>query len=213
MPEILEVYKLPPQKNLFDYAKYAVEEIDTKGGPQPNWGENERINYAMFKGINNTDHHSLCARLLITKTSIPITDWQKDMPSREMAIGIQYAAWITNEVEKRILSEVSSVKSWKSEDELKAKINQIIDRFSTDGTLGKIYKEWALGSLKGGVELDWTGTHPAPVHFFYHTSEGKKYGIAASESGIVMKSAEGTYFGEGYISGKKAVVHIKQQPL
>lgn len=208
--EIAEVYGVEQPPSIKVHAQGILDSIEkSEGKDQSKWEENVKIGYAMFKGVVDSNERALCTRLAILKSSTALGGWNAQQDMYEQAMAIFQAAWLSNQVEKIILSEMSTISSWKSDAVAKAKVNEIIERLGADGTIESLNRQWAKNGKGSEIRLDRTGSSPAPVHFTYLDSSGGVTDTAVSGTGTVLKSGGSPTFGDGYIDGKKVFITVQ----
>lgn len=202
LPEILRAIG-EPEIDLRKHFREAKERILLT--PEQNRSEVDRLALQMNEAFQTHSPHSICARMQLVKAAQPIYGWQGfgDQKQYEQATMMFVNVFIANEISARVAEKLSNVSAWKSDAELKKKINSIIDGLEKDGTLEKI-NESSMVILGEKVTADKTMTHPAPVHF---TTLG--YDVAGAGNGITLTKNGGTIFGNGYIGGKNYLVNVQ----
>lgn len=203
LPEILRAIG-EPEIDLRKHFREAKERILLT--PEQNRSEVDRLALQMNEAFQTHSPHSICARMQLVKAAQPIYGWQGfgDEKKYEQATMMFANAFVANEISARVAEKLSNVSAWKSDAELKKKINTVIDGLEKDGTLAEINAASIKAILGEKVNIDATMQHPAPVHF---TTLG--YDLAGAGNGITLTKNGGTIFGNGYIGGKNYLVNVQ----
>ena len=150
------------------------------------------------------DERDVCSRLFIRDSAKSLGGWDRNTDHGDYARMIFINALIANELETQIISKVGS-KVWKSDIEAKARINQALSETVKNGDF---YYELVAKAYRiaesSDLSKDFTGHHPAPVHF--NISD---YDVAVSGIGTVMLKSGAGWFGNGNISGKNYTISMQ----
>ena len=149
------------------------------------------------------DEGDICSRIFIRDSAVALGGWDRNTDNGDFARAIFINGYIANGLETQIITRVGS-KVWKSDSEAKAKINEVL----TDIVKSGIYYDIAAEAYRivetTGLSKDFTGKHPAPVHF--NISD---YDVAVSGVGTVMLRNGANWFGNGHISGKSYMISMQ----
>lgn len=202
LPEILRAAGVP-EVDLQKQLQEAKERISMT--PEQYRSEGDKIALRMAHDFQTHSPRAICARMQLVKAAQPINGWQgfSEREEYEQATMMFANAFVANEISARVAEKIADASAWKSDAELKKKINSIIDGLEKDGTLEKI-NESSMVIWGKKVNADKTMTHPAPVHF---TTLG--YDVAGAGNGITLTKNGGTIFGNGYIGGKNYLVNVQ----
>ena len=111
--------------------------------------------------------------------------------------------YIANALETQIISKVGA-KVWKNDIEAKEKINAALSEVARSDFYYDIVAEAYRIAEKSPLSKDFTGHHPAPVHFNL-----ADYDVAVSGIGTVILKNGSNWFGNGHISGKSYMISMQ----
>jgi hypothetical protein len=147
----------------------------------------------------------LCARLPLKMASTPIGGWFRDVNEVQFVRAIFMAAYISNAIQTEIVLELGDQSLWKSDQDLKDEINNIISEIVDDGRLAAITAAgWNYINSGYIPSLNKTGNSNFHVEF----SLGG-YNVGAAAAGISTIKSGSQWFGNGYISSKLYKINVE----
>lgn len=144
----------------------------------------------------------ICSRIFIRESVQTRGGWNKSIDDGNYARAILINAYVANALKTQIIARVGS-KVWKSDIEAKEKINEALSEVAQSDMYPRIVAE-AYHAAGGLLHKDFTGKHPAPVHFSIDD-----YDVAVSGIGTTILKNGSEWFGSGYISGRKYTVSMQ----
>ncbi len=155
------------------------------------------------KQILALDERDICSRIFIRESANALGGWSRTIDDGLYARAIFINGYVANALETQIISKVGA-KVWKTDVEAKEKINAALSEVARSDLYYDIVAEAYRIAEKSHLSKDFTGHHPASVHFNL-----ADYDVAVSGVGTVILKNGAGWFGNGHISGKSYMISMQ----